>query len=190
MGKGGEILVLDMGEPVRIVDLARDMIRLSGADPDHDPRSCSPACGPARSSTRSRWPPKRRRCRRRTRSCASRRRAPDIAMRSSRWSLVRARPRRRRRRGARAAEGVDSGVRAAGRGAGPIGRRCPTVRAAPRLIAALSIRPDYASTTPRSTIAAQPCARSIASMHRGRGHSAIPRPHRRTHAISRLNNTC
>src|SRR5512135_522746 len=33
-GKGGEILALDMGEPVRIVDLARDMIRLYGADPD------------------------------------------------------------------------------------------------------------------------------------------------------------
>lgn len=30
MGQGGEIFVLDMGEPIRIVDLARDMVRLSG----------------------------------------------------------------------------------------------------------------------------------------------------------------
>ena len=34
MGKGGEIYVLDMGESVRIVDLAQDLIRLSGLDPD------------------------------------------------------------------------------------------------------------------------------------------------------------
>jgi FlaA1/EpsC-like NDP-sugar epimerase len=34
MGKGGEIFVLDMGQPMRIVDLARDLVRLSGLKPD------------------------------------------------------------------------------------------------------------------------------------------------------------
>jgi FlaA1/EpsC-like NDP-sugar epimerase len=34
MGKGSELFVLDMGQPIRIADLARNMIRLSGKDPD------------------------------------------------------------------------------------------------------------------------------------------------------------
>ncbi len=36
MGQGGEIFVLDMGQPVRIVDLAKNLIRLSGLEPDRD----------------------------------------------------------------------------------------------------------------------------------------------------------
>ncbi len=36
MGEGGEIFILDMGQPVRIVDLACDLIRLHGLEPDKD----------------------------------------------------------------------------------------------------------------------------------------------------------
>jgi FlaA1/EpsC-like NDP-sugar epimerase len=36
LGQGGEIFILDMGQPVKIVDLARQMIELSGYRPDAD----------------------------------------------------------------------------------------------------------------------------------------------------------
>ena len=36
MGKGGEIYIFDMGKPVKIIDLAKKMIRLAGFVPDKD----------------------------------------------------------------------------------------------------------------------------------------------------------
>ena len=36
MGEGGEVFVLDMGDPIKILDLAKEMIRLSDLEPDKD----------------------------------------------------------------------------------------------------------------------------------------------------------
>jgi FlaA1/EpsC-like NDP-sugar epimerase len=37
LGRGSDLFVLDMGEPLRVLDLARDMVRLAGRDPDSHP---------------------------------------------------------------------------------------------------------------------------------------------------------
>ncbi len=36
-GRQGDLFVLDMGEPVKLMDLARDVVRLAGRDPDSQP---------------------------------------------------------------------------------------------------------------------------------------------------------
>ncbi|MGQ9477798.1 MAG: polysaccharide biosynthesis protein [Candidatus Bipolaricaulia bacterium] len=36
LGRGGEVFVLDMGQPIKIVDLARELIRFHGLEPDRD----------------------------------------------------------------------------------------------------------------------------------------------------------
>ena len=36
LGQGGEVFVLDMGQPVRILDLGTDLVKLCGLDPDRD----------------------------------------------------------------------------------------------------------------------------------------------------------
>ena len=37
LGRDGDLFVLDMGEPVRVLDLARDLVRLAGRDPESQP---------------------------------------------------------------------------------------------------------------------------------------------------------
>ncbi|TMM26487.1 MAG: polysaccharide biosynthesis protein [Actinobacteria bacterium] len=58
IGGRGDVFVLDMGEPVRIIELAQQMIRLSGMEPERDIdvaiASWTGWCAPARRSTWSR----------------------------------------------------------------------------------------------------------------------------------------
>lgn len=51
--KNGQIFVLNMGDPVRIADLAKNMIRLSGYEPEKESRSNTLACDPAKSCMRN-----------------------------------------------------------------------------------------------------------------------------------------
>ena len=53
MSERGKILVLNMGEPVLITELAERMIQLAGLRPGIDIKSNSPACGPVKNCMRS-----------------------------------------------------------------------------------------------------------------------------------------
>ena len=63
IGESGQVLVLDMGEPVKIVDLARDLIRLAGHARGRDRDRVLAACGRGRSCTRNCWRTRTPRCR-------------------------------------------------------------------------------------------------------------------------------
>ena len=89
---GGQILLLDMGEPVRILDLAADMIRLSGLRVGEDIAIQCVGTRPARSSSRSSAPTVRT-----TSQRASRRSSSSTTVRWT-WPALPLRSRSSRRR--------------------------------------------------------------------------------------------
>ena len=101
------------GRAVRIIDLAHDMIRLSGADPD---RIAIVFTGlrPGESCTRSCSPPKRRLADAAPEAADCARPCGESRRGRADGRVVRTRSRRRRRRGPRAPQVVDPGVHAAG----------------------------------------------------------------------------
>ena len=68
IGDSGQVLVLDMGEPVKIVDLARDLIRLAGHTLEEIPIVFS-GRGRGRSCSRNCWPMATTPCQRRCPGC-------------------------------------------------------------------------------------------------------------------------
>ena len=132
MGEGGEIFVLDMGEPVKIVDLARDLIKLSGLRPDIDIPIVFTGMRPGEKLFEQLTLDEEQR-----RQDAPRAASGSAASRRSSWEVARAaprraaRPRRPRPRGDRRRQARGDRARVPARAVGPRAAREPGADHAP-----------------------------------------------------------